>query len=227
MLGILGGMGPLATADFQRKLALAVPAERDQDHVPIITWGDPRVPDRPDAILRSGPSPLPALEHGARSLVAAGAGAIAMPCTTAHFWSDAIERAIAPAPLIHIVDAVANEAAARGVRRLGLLGTTAMAQAGIYQRRVERFGLTIVAPDAEAQDAVQSAILAIKRGRVVEAERALRPQAAALLERGAEAIALACTEIPIALADGGDGRLIDASAALARACVDWWRLRPA
>jgi aspartate racemase len=61
MLGVLGGMGPLASADFMRQLTLLTPAERDQDHVPAMLWSDPRVPDRTLARLADGEDPLPAL----------------------------------------------------------------------------------------------------------------------------------------------------------------------
>ena len=109
MLGILGGMGPLATADFYAKLIAQTPAARDQDHVPVVIYAVPQVPDRTAALLRGGATPVPALLAGLRTLVAAGAQAIAMPCNTAHAWFDEL-AAQSPVPLLHIADAAADAA---------------------------------------------------------------------------------------------------------------------
>jgi len=61
-VGILGGMGPAATADFYTKLIQSTPATQDQDHLPVIIWADPSMPDRTAALLGNGPGP----EHDAR-----------------------------------------------------------------------------------------------------------------------------------------------------------------
>ena len=70
ILGVLGGMGPLASACFMQRLTLLTPAERDQDHIPTILWSDPRVPDRTAARVAGGEDPLPALVRGIRGLEA-------------------------------------------------------------------------------------------------------------------------------------------------------------
>ncbi|NCY26523.1 MAG: aspartate/glutamate racemase family protein, partial [Alphaproteobacteria bacterium] len=108
MLGVLGGMGPLASAEFMRSLTLQTPALRDQDHLPAILVSDVRVPDRTAARLGTGPDPLPALLRGIRILEGAGCGAIAIPCNTAHGWFDAMQAATA-LPILHIVDAAAAD----------------------------------------------------------------------------------------------------------------------
>ncbi|WP_309139629.1 amino acid racemase [Siccirubricoccus sp. G192] len=113
-LGVLGGMGPLASAQFMARLTLLTPAERDQDHIPALLWSDPRVPDRTAARLGGGEDPLPALLRGLRGLEAAGCGAIAIPCNTAHGWFDALQAATG-LPILHIVDAAAAELARLGV----------------------------------------------------------------------------------------------------------------
>ena len=63
-VGILGGMGPAATADFYARLVRATPAERDQDHLPVVVWGDPTVPDRVAALAGTGPSPASSRRPG-------------------------------------------------------------------------------------------------------------------------------------------------------------------
>src|SRR5689334_7763772 len=104
VLGVLGGMGPLASAQFMARLTLLTPAAHDQDHVPAVLWSDPRVPDRTAARLAGGADPLPWLLRGIRGLEAAGCGAIAIPCNTAHGWYEPMQAATR-LPILHIVEA--------------------------------------------------------------------------------------------------------------------------
>ena len=88
ILGVLGGMGPLASAQFMLRLTLLTPATSDQEHIPTVLWSDPRVPDRPIGKMSGGTDPLPWLLRGIAGLQRAGCGAIAIPCNTAHGWYD-------------------------------------------------------------------------------------------------------------------------------------------
>jgi aspartate racemase len=111
-------MGAMATVDFLRKLVEATPAERDQEHIPLIVRFCPEVPDRAAALAGAGPSPQPALVAAAVELAAAGAQALAIPCNTAHYWYDALCAAV-PIPILHIVDAALAELQRRGVSPQG------------------------------------------------------------------------------------------------------------
>lgn len=221
MLGVIGGMGPLATADFFRKLIDATPAQDDDEHIPVLIHSVPQVPSRPAAILRGGPSPLPALLAARDRLLAAGATVLAMPCNTAHHWYDGLVAGC-DVPFIHIVDAVADRLPA-GPQALGIVATRATLQARVFEQRLSQRGMTLTAPDESTYDrAVQPAIEAVKRGATREGGQMLEPVIAAALERGAAAVVLACTELPIAL-DAIESplraRCIDSTDALARACV--------
>src|SRR5215207_1044646 len=114
VLGVLGGMGPLATVDFLRKLIEETPAARDEDHLPVIAWSVPQIPERPAAITGNGESTLPALLDGIRTLKDAGAIVIAIPCNTAHYWYDDIVRE-GGLPIVHIADAALDELKARRI----------------------------------------------------------------------------------------------------------------
>src|ERR1700744_6365030 len=114
ILGVLGGMGPLASAQFMLRLTLLTPAERDQDHIPTVLWSDPRIPDRIAGLKGTGPDPLPWLLRGINGLRHAGWGAIALPCNTVHAWIAEMSAA-AEIPILHIVDAAATD-----LRRLGI-----------------------------------------------------------------------------------------------------------
>ncbi len=224
MLGVIGGMGPLATADFFRKLIDATPARDDDEHIPVLIHSVPQIPSRPAAILRGGPSPLPALIRARDRLLEAGATMLAMPCNTAHHWYDDLVAG-STVPFVHIVDAVA-ELLPAGARELGIVATRATLQTRVFEQRLVTRGIALSAPDEATYDrAVQPAIDAVKRGAAVEGGRLLEPVIAAELARGAAAVVLACTELPIALdaiASPLRARCIDSTDALARACVRHW-----
>ncbi len=227
ILGVLGGMGPLASADFMRQLTLLTPAEDDQDHIPTILWSDPRVPNRTAARLAGGEDPLPALMRGIRGLEAAGAGAIAIPCNTAHGWFDAM-AAQTPLPILHIVDAARADLLRQGVTDgpIGLMGTAGTLAMRLYQ---ERIGFECLTPsEEEMARLVTPAIGAVKANRVADAYAPLAEAARLLRARGAKAVVLGCTEIPLGIAAGPalEFPVVDTVAALARAAIEWSGRQP-
>ncbi|WP_424812150.1 aspartate/glutamate racemase family protein [Roseococcus sp. YIM B11640] len=223
MLGVLGGMGPLASAEFMRQLTLLTPAARDQDHVPAVLWSDPRVPDRTEARVHGGEDPLPALLRGIRALEAAGCGAIAIPCNTAHGWYAQMQAAT-DRPILHIVDAAAAALRRLGITGpVGLMGTTGTLAMRLYQ---ERLGVECLTPDAETQASlVMPAVALVKANRVAEAYAPLAEVARGLRARGAAAVVLGCTEIPLGIAAGPELEfpVVDTIAALALASIGWAR----
>ncbi len=225
VLGVLGGMGPLAGATFMQRLTVLTPAERDQDHVPTILWSDPRVPDRTAARLSGGEDPLPALLRGIRGLEAAGCGAIAIPCNTAHGWFDAMQSATR-LPILHIVEAAADELLRLGVTSgpIGLMATKGTLAMRLYQDRLEGRGYQVLVPSAEEMDRiVMPAIDGVKANRVAEAYAPLAEMAIALAGRGARAVVLGCTEIPLGISAGPalPFPVADTIDALARAAIAW------
>jgi aspartate racemase len=229
VLGVLGGMGPLASAQFMLRLTLLTPAARDQDHIPAVLWSDPRVPDRTRNRLDSGADPLPWLLHGIAGLRRAGCGAIAIPCNTAHGWFDAIQQA-AEIPILHIVDAAAAELRRLGIGpgTIGVMGTQATLDMQLYQDRLQSLGWTCIIPDrAHMARLVSPAIAAVKANRVAEAYAPLAEVANDLAARGATAVVLGCTEIPLGIQAGPQDALrvpmVDTIDALARAAIAWAR----
>lgn len=229
ILGVLGGMGPLASAQFMLRLTLLTPAERDQDHIPAVLWSDPRVPDRTRGKLSGGDDPLPVLLRGIAGLRQAGCGAIAIPCNTAHGWYDEMQQA-AGAPILHIVDAAAED-----LRRLdiapgliGVMGTQATLNMRLYQERLAGQGWDCITPHQEEMDRLVSpAIAAVKANRVAEAYAPLAEVVGSLARRGATAVVLGCTEIPLGIQAGPQDALaapvVDTIDALARAAIRWAR----
>lgn len=228
MIGVLGGMGPLATADFFAKVLAATPAQGDADHVPLLILSDPRIPPRPPAILDGGESPLPALRAARDRLLQAGATALAMPCNTAHFWYDAL-TADCPVPFLSIVDAACGEIGALAAPgdRIAIVATRATLAAKLFDARLSALGYVPVLPPASTLDhEILPAISLVKGGDLQAAGKIFNRVVGTLLGEGANAVLLACTEVPMALdavQSGFRGRCVDSTAALARACVAHWR----
>lgn len=227
MLGVLGGMGPLASAQFMLRLTLLTPAERDQDHIPTVLWSDPRVPDRGAARDGTGPDPLPALVRGLQGLQAAGCGAVAIPCNTAHGWIKGM-RAATALPILHIVDAAAADLRRSQVPpgTVGLMGTAATLAMRLYQDQLGALGWDCLVPTPdEMARLVTPAIALVKANRVAEAYAPLAEAAGLLARRGAQAVVLGCTEIPLGIAAGPALPIpvVDTIDALARAAVRWAR----
>jgi len=223
VVGVLGGMGPLATIDFMSKVLRATPAETDQQHVPMVVSSIPQVPDRTEAFRGEGASPLEAMLASGRRLADAGAQLIVMPCNTAHLWFDELQHALG-LPMLHLVEAAIDDAvAAAGPRaKVGLLATDATLASGLYVNRGASAVQWLLPTAAETLDLVMPAIAAVKAGRL-EAGGALLLQAAqALQRRGAEVLILGCTEIPLVLnAENAPLPVVDATGALARRAVAW------
>jgi aspartate racemase len=225
ILGVLGGMGPLASAHFMVRLTLLTPATRDQDHVPAVLWSDPRVPDRSNGKLGGGDDPLPWLLRGVRGLRSAGCGAIAIPCNTAHGWYE--EIAAEGLPVLHIVNAAAAALRAHTPSgRIGIMGTAATLAMRLYDNRFEAMGWNCIQPtEAEMRDKVSPAIALVKANRVAEAYGPLAEVVLALAARGAQSVVLGCTEIPLGIQAGPWQSLgiplVDSIDALALAAIDW------
>jgi aspartate racemase len=225
VLGVLGGMGPLASAHFMMRLTLLTPAQRDQDQIPAILWSDPRVPDRSATVGPGEIGPLPWLLRGVRGLKSAGCGAIAIPCNTAHRWYD--DMLAEGLPILHIVDAAADQLQThtpRGV--IGVMGTRTTLALRLYHDRLERRGWHCIEPTPEEMVAsVSPAIALVKANRVAEAYGPLARIVRSLADRGAQAVVLGCTEIPLGLQAGPwqslPVPLVDSIDALALAAIAW------
>ena len=228
LLGILGGMGPMATVDLMQKIILATPAQRDQQHLPMVIWNVPQVPDRQYALAGTGPSPLAALHHGIRQLNQAGATHIVIACNTAHAWYDALATD-SQATLLHIADITTDALLSQAPRprAVGLIATRGTLDAGWFQSRLTAAGITPVLPEGEETERwFVPGCYAVKRGDIALGGELLAQQARALQKRGAERLILACTEVPLALETRYDALMaisLDPARALAQTCVKYWQ----
>ena len=203
-IGILGGMGPEAGASFFERLIREAAARRDQEHPPVLLFSLPQVPDRTEAILGGGPSPVPAIRRGIRTLARAGAHFAVIPCISAHAFYAWIARD-SPIPILSLVDATLA-----GIKRMkpapqkvGLLATSGTVRSGTLAKAFEAAGLEVLTPSARDQRKVMTAIYGregVKAGVNEGPPRRLLVEVAnGLVDRGAQAIVAGCTEVPLAL----------------------------
>lgn len=232
-IGVLGGMGPAAAADFYVRIVATHGALRDQDHPPCILYSATQVPDRSAFLLEGGADPTAELVAAARLIEAAGADFIAMPCNSAHAFLQPM-RAAVEVPVLDMI-ALATAAVARVVPQaalIGVLATSGTVDAGLYGGPLERRGLATLYPDAAVQEQVMAAIKDVKAGlapRPGASDSRLVAAAAHLSNRGADCIIMGCTEVPLALtpADSpvalidGNQVLVDTTLALAVGRLDF------
>jgi aspartate racemase len=203
-LGILGGMGPAASAEFVIRLIQQTPATRDQEHIPFVLWNDPTVPDRSTSLRNGDDKPLPYLLKGIHGLITAGCDTIVIPCNTAHFWFGELSIKSKRAPIIHIVDSVADILREVNVTNatIGVMGTQATIELGLYQYRLNKLGWNCIVPTTEEMDTlVQPAINLIKANKIDDAKDMLMQVVSSLIDKGAKAVILGCTEIPLVIRD--------------------------
>lgn len=226
LLGVLGGMGPLATVDFLAKLVACTPADGDADHVPFVAASIPQIPSRVGAILRGTESPLPAMLDARDRLLAAGATLLAMPCNTAHRWHGELCSGLT-IPFLNIAEAALADVAEAvpGGGAVAVIATEATHAIGLFSQRLDRAGYRVVQPARQDAATVAAGIALVKAGRAAEGGNHFASVVESLERAGARAIVLGCTEVPPALEAAGIRAgvpWIDPTAALARACAKAW-----
>jgi len=199
-LGILGGMGPAASAEFVNRLIQQTPATCDQEHIPFVLWNEPRIPDRSTSMQSGDDLPLPWLEDGIKGLKFAGCDYIVIPCNSAHFWYSQLTKI--GVPILHIVDSVATELKKLNLdnQKIGILGTQGTIESGLYQYYLNRQGWECITPTKqEMAGLVTPAIALIKANKIKQSQLMLIKAIHSLIDRGAQAIVLGCTELPLAI----------------------------
>jgi len=224
-IGILGGMGPEATAHFFSLIIKNTAAAKDQDHIPVLIYNLPQIPERTPAILGKGPSPVPLLRKGIRTLAKAGADFIVVPCVSAHAFLMDIRRA-SPVPILSLLEESLVGAKKKNPRlkRAGLLASTGTVRSGLFAKTFAKAGIEIIAPTDKEQAKVMEAVFGkrgVKAGYTTGRPRKLVLDIARrLIKRGAEAVIAGCTEIPLVLRDEDiPVPLIEPMRIAAQACV--------
>lgn len=220
ILGVIGGLGPLATAHFMELVIRMTQAEQDQDHLDMIVYSAPSIPDRTAYILDPGkPSPLPAMIRLGQRLREQNATCVAIPCFTAHYFYDELCAGIG-LPIVNALRETAEYLDRVGVKRAGIMATTGTIQSKLFHRELLARGIQPIEPSEQGQQAVMSLIYDdIKQNRPPDMARFQRVSDE-LRRMGAEVIILGCTELSMVKRDNEIGPgFIDAMEVQAATCV--------
>ena len=202
-IGIIGGMGPMATVDLYAKIIANTKAACDSDQLHILIDNNTAIPDRSAAILSGGESPLPWMQKSARLLEQMGAELLMVACNTAHYYHKEISEAVS-VPVLDMIAITLEECTTRGYTCVGLLSTTGTAQAGVYSRVFAKSSCRCIIPCEEGQDSVMKSIYKYKADLKDREPEVIAAVAEQLQKRGAQAVILGCTELPLIALAGSE-----------------------
>ena len=198
-VGVIGGVGPMATVYYMQRVIEMTKAGCDQEHINMLVFNDCDIPDRTAFITEKSPdNPLPVMVEDAKRLEAAGCEFVVIPCNTAHYFYDELEQAV-KIPVVNIVEETIRYAKARvqDLSCVGIMATTGTIVTGTYQKYAERAGLTAVLPDEAGQQALMRIIYdGVKAGRPVSRAE-FDAVADGLRAQGAQCLILGCTELSV------------------------------
>ena len=219
-LGVIGGLGPIATAHFMELVIRMTDADTDQEHLDMILYNRPSIPDRTGYILdKTRPNPLPEMIRVGNALARQGAKLIAIPCMTAHYFHADLTRYI-EAPIVHAIHETAVHLKKHGISRVGIMATDGTIRSKLFQRELEKHGMEAIIPGEEGQKCVMRVIYDdIKANRPAEMDK-FHFASRELRKKGAQAIILGCTELSLVKRDCAIGAgYLDAMEVLAQTCV--------
>lgn len=220
ILGIIGGVGPLATMLLGEMIVKRTKAKTDQQHVNMVITNNTAIPDRTTYILdRSKANPVPVMISDAMKLKSIGAEVLAIPCNTAHSFYKEIQQG-AGIPVLHMINETAKRAAQIGAKKVGILATTGTLTASVYQLACKDAGIQPIVPDEESQKLVMSVIYDdVKAGQPVDFLK-WQQIINQMNELGCDHLILGCTELSIVKKELNlDDKYIDSLMVLAESAI--------
>ncbi|MEG1726932.1 MAG: amino acid racemase [Acidaminococcaceae bacterium] len=219
-LGVIGGMGSAASAEFLRLLAAKAPATIDQEHPVVYMIADSDLPDRSQAILGQGPSPANQLRQDFTQLIMMGADILAVPCNTAHYFIDRFEEPLTR-PLIHIIEETVLAAQKINPEGAWMLSTIGTLQSGLYQEYAKKHDYRLYLPNEQQREEIQQSIYDVKANCLAAAGTLVKKVVLELWAERDLPVMTACTEIPLGYDASGlpPARAVSSLGALADACI--------
>ena len=219
-VGIIGGMGPGATALLFQKLIDYTDAKSDAEHMHIIIDNNTAIPDRTTAILKGENTPALCIVESGKKLEMCGAELLLIPCNTSHYFYDDIQKQLS-VPVVNMIAETAKVCLNNGYTKVGVLATTGTCNTDTYGRELNKFGVEAVYPDAEGQKRVMEIIYdQVKAGRKINVQ-ILDQTLKKMASKGAQAFILGCTELPFAIKNGDFGyHFLDSLDILAKCAVE-------
>lgn len=221
-VGILGGMGPLATVDLFNKIVTMTNANCDNDHIHILIDNNTEIPDRTSFILGEGEDPTPELVKSATTLEAMGADFIVIPCNTAHHFYKFVQDSVS-IPVINMIEETSKFIINMNLdsNKVGLISTTGTIVSGVYDTMFKKYGLEIVKPDTKGQQVIMDLIYGIKEGKTEFNLDSIYKVLQSLSDSGCSYVILGCTELPVAFQTLNiEGNFIDPTRILAQAAIN-------
>ena len=220
VVGIIGGMGPGATALLFQKLIDYTDATADSEHIHIIIDNNTSIPDRTTAILAGDETPAKYICESGKHLEQCGADLLIIPCNTSHYFYDVIQREM-NIPVINMIRETAKVCVEKGYSKVGILATTGTCKTHTYDRELQKLGIESIYPDDEGQKKVMEIIYnQVKAGKRIDAsiiDQTLKK----MTIKGAQAFILGCTELPFAIKNGDFGyHFLDSLEILAKKTVE-------
>ena len=221
-LGVLGGMGPLASANFMKQLVENTKADGDQDHLRVYLDSNAKIPNRPAAILEGGADPAPLMRESIGKLESIGAQVIVMPCITAHAFYDKIVGS-ATVPFLYMPEIVSKSCADKFLgKTAGILSTDATAKLKVLTLPMDKRCLPYITPTSDEQDEITRLIKEVKaNGDMTIVAKDFSKVLDAMSARGVDYFVLGCTELPVIATYFESGRytFIDTTLELAKAAI--------
>lgn len=219
-VGIIGGMGPGATALLFQKLIDYTDAKSDAEHMHIIIDNNTAIPDRTTAILNGENTPALCIVESGKKLEMCGAELLLIPCNTSHYFYDDIQEQLS-VPVVNMIAETAKVCLENGYTKVGVLATTGTCNTNTYGRELNKFGVEAVYPDTEGQKKVMEIIYdQVKAGRKINVQ-ILDQTLKKMASEGAQAFILGCTELPFAIKNGDFGyHFLDSLDILAKCAIE-------
>lgn len=219
-IGIVGGMGPMATCDLFQKILELADADSDQAYPHIVIDCNTDIPDRTKAILSGGEDPLPEMVRSAISLEHMGADVLVMACNTAHYFYERIQPFI-HIPMLNMLEETSVYLKRIGIHKAALLATDGTVQSGVYKEAFERQGIDLILPSEQGQKSIMDLIYnGVKKNDYSISTGDFESELKELFDRGAQTLVLGCTELPIAFSKWDfDDRTTDPTAILAKSAL--------
>lgn len=196
-IGIIGGMGPLATVNLMEKIIKSDNAEKDQDFTHVYVDCNTSIPDRTEAILNNGSNPLKQIIVSAKKLENMGADILVMPCNTAHYFYDSIQQSV-NIPLINMIEETCKELNKQNVECVGLLATNGTIKSNIYTTIMNEYNIEVIIPNKKEQEIIMDIIYkCVKTNNFNYDISSFLKLADNMVKLGASKLVLGCTELPI------------------------------
>ena len=198
VIGIIGGMGPLATCDLMNKIIRFTDAQKDQDHIRICVDSNTNIPDRTTAILHHGKTPVPELVKSALRLEAMGAQLLIMSCNTAHYFYNDVTPYL-DVPFMSMIEETVKYLKESGVSKAAGLATDGTRDSKVYEKALLQAGIEVVYPSEKNQKLLMSLIYDyVKAGKPGIENLPVQELVDEVKAMGAQKMILGCTELPIA-----------------------------